>query len=470
MKPMNVIKSIAGTAVLASSAVDVSAASSLPASAASVNAAACATSALTNASGKVHITFYEATAGANLTEIQKLVTAFNNSQNKVVVQDINQPGGYVATWNAYTLSGGNGANVIMDDMFNTQAHVDSQLTLPIADCIAATGFKTSDYLPKTIVQQTISGQVQALPYSMSAPVLYYNKQAFAAAHLAPLSMTKPITIAQMVADAKALKNAGYSDGMSLKNDPWWLQIWNGMANQYFVNNQNGRAGRATAATFNNASSLSLLTQLQTMTKGGYAKEFSATGTGLAAYDNLFDISSNKSGMSIDTSAALGTIAGYLPMFKNVTLGVAPLPQISASDKGGVQPGGNALSISSKNTTAENAASWAFIQYLESAENLATWDAATGYVPITTAEAKTSTISKLWSKHPEYKVAYTAVSTGTANNATVGPDLGNFYQVSTDIGNALAHLLTDNAATPSSVIANAQSAATADIQSYNASIN
>ena len=465
MELMNVIKSVAGAAVVASSVAAISASSALPASASSTNAAACATSALTNASGKVHITFWEGTAGANETEIQQLVTAYNNSQNKVVVNDVNQAGGYVATWNAYTLSDGNGANVIMDDMNNTQAHVDSKLTLPIADCIAATGYKTNTYLPKVILQQTIGGQIQSLPYSDSEPVLYYNKQAFAKAHLT----AAPTTIAAMAADAQKLKTAGYKDGMSLKNDPWWLQIWNGMASSYFVNNQNGRAGRATAATFNNSESLSLLTTLQTMTKGGYAKSFDATGSGLSAYNNLFDISSNNSGMSIDTSAALGTIAGYLPLFKNVTLGVAPLPVISAADKGGVQPGGNSLSISSKNSTAETAASWDFIQYMELPANRALWDATTGYVPITTPETKTSTITTLWKKHPEYKVAYTELNTGTASNATVGPALGNFYQVSTDIGNALAHLLTDSAATPSSVIANAQNAATADIQSYNSSI-
>ena len=343
--------------------------------------------------------------------------------------------------------------------------LQSPFTLPIADCIAATGFKTTTFLPKVILQQTIGGQVQSLPYSDSEPVLYYNKQAFAKAHLT----AAPSTIAAMSADAQKLKAAGYKDGMSIKNDPWWLQIWNGMASKYFVDNQNGRAGRATAATFSNAQSLSLLTTLQNMTKGGYAKSFDATGSGLSAYNNLFDISSNNSGMSIDTSAALGTIASYLPLFKNVTLGVAPLPVISAADKGGVQPGGNSLSISSKNSTAETAASWDFIQYMESPANRALWDAATGYVPITTPETKTSTITTLWKKHPEYKVAYTELNTGAASNATVGPALGDFYQVSTDIGNALAHLLTDPAATPLSVISNAQNTATADIQSYNASI-
>lgn len=447
------------------STLTITTATSLPASAATVDTSKCATSALTNASGKVNLTYWESTAGTNAAAMAALVTAFNNSQSKIHVTDVNQTAGYNGTWDSYVLSDGNGANVFMDDMNNTQAHVDSHLTLPIADCVAATSYSTSSFLPKVLVQQTIGGQLQSMPYSDSEPVLYYNKQAFTKAHIA----SAPTTIAQMVTDAQKLKAADYSDGMSLKNDPWWLQIWNGMASSYFVNNQNGRTGRATAASFNNAESLSLLTSLQSMTKAGDAKSFSATGSGLAAYNNLFAISSNDSGMTIDTSAALGTIGSYLPLFHNVTLGVAPLPKISANDKGGVQPGGNTLSISASDTPAEAAASWVFIQYLVNATNLASWDASTGYVPITKAAAATSTITKLWSKSPYYKVAYTELNTGAATTATVGPALGAYYQVSTDIGNALAHLLTDNTATPAGVMASCIAAANTDIASYNSSI-
>ena len=60
----------------------------------------------------------------------------------------------------------------------------------------------------------------------------------------------------MAKDAALLKKAKYADGMTLAIDPWYLQVWEGVNNADFVNNNNGRTGRATAAAFNNAIGLS----------------------------------------------------------------------------------------------------------------------------------------------------------------------------------------------------------------------
>ena len=54
-------------------------------------------------------------------------------------------------------------------------------------------------------------------------------------------------MAQMAADAKALKASGR--GMGLVLDPWHLETWLATANQLFVNNKNGRSARATAGVF-----------------------------------------------------------------------------------------------------------------------------------------------------------------------------------------------------------------------------
>ncbi len=464
------IKTLASLAVLASSVGVVASVSNGAASAAT--SSNCATSDLSKVTSPVHITYWESTAGDNLKAMKALVAAYNASQHKVVVTDVNQTGGYTDTWNAYTLSGGSGANVFMDDMNNTQAHVDSRLTTPIADCVSAAKFSTKTYLQKTIVQQTIGGKLQAMPYSASVPVLYYNQQAFTAAGI----KKPPTTIDEMAADAHLLTVKGatfspqkYSDGMSLKNDPWWLELWSAMGKTYYVDHQNGRAGRATSVSFDNARNVSLLTKLQNMVKSSDAKSYSRDGAGLAAYNNLFAISGDKSGMTIDTSAALGTIQSYLPLFKNVTLGVAPLPRLLASDNGGLQPGGNALSLSSKNSALENAAAFNFISYLESATNLASWDASTGYVPITTDAAKAKAISTLWKKKPYYKVAYDQINTGGASNATVGPALGDYYQVNTDVANSLNSLLTNTSVNPATAISQAAATANGHISSYNSSL-
>ena len=450
-------------ALLASSVAVVGAGSATVASAAS--GSSCDASALKSAKSPVHITYWESTAGANLTAMKALVAAYNKSQKKVVVSDVNQTGGYIDTWNAYTLSGGTGANVFIDDVTNTQAHVDSKLTIPIQDCFASAKFSTKNYLQKALSQQKLGGKVQALPYSASTPVLYYNLQAFAKAHIAKA----PTTIDEMTADAHKLTQVGYTDGMSIKNDPWWLELWSAMGKDYYVNNQNGRSGRATAVAFDTDRNRSLLTKLQNMVKNSDAKSYSATGAGLGAFNNLFAMSSDKSGMTIDTSAALGTIAGYLPLFKNITIGVAPLPRLTANDNGGLMPGGNGLSISSKNSALENAAAFDFVKFLSAAKNLASWDVSTGYVPITSDAAKDKQITNLWKAKPYYKVAYDQINTGGASNATEGPAIGNYYAVNTQVANALNQILTNTSSDVATALGNARDNANSAISSYNSSL-
>lgn len=422
-----------------------------------------------NIRSKTTITFWEsASSGTNEKELLALVKAFNASHPNVVVRDVNQPGGNEQTYDDFLTSLGNHTSpqVFFTDMYTNQGLADSRGVLPVATCVKGTGYKTSIFAKKAILQQTIGGKLIGLPYSASAPVLYYNKQAFAKAKI----KTAPTTFAQMASDAAALKKAGYKDGMALKNDPWWLQIWSGMANLDFVNYNNGRTHRTTAVAFNNSTSRTLLTDLQNMVKNRTAKAFPATGTGLSAYDNLLDMATLKAGMSIDTSAALGEIAAYLPLYKGVTLGVAPLPKlVAAADKYGVQPGGNALYITSTDNAAQTAAAWEFVQYLDGANNLAAWDNATGYVPITTTAASTATIKNLWSKKPYYKTAYTEILTGTATNASSGPAVGDYYGVTSAVGNALATLLNNTGSKPTTQLNNAASSANKVIKEYNSSL-
>ena len=65
-------------------------------------------------------------------------------------------------------------------------------------------------------------------------------------------------------------------------------------------------------------------------------------TGPDEYDNLLGIGSGKYGMTIETSAALGTVTQLLGSGKyaSVKLGIGAFPVYSSSVKGGVEPGGS----------------------------------------------------------------------------------------------------------------------------------
>lgn len=420
-------------------------------------------------SGTTNITFWEGMTAANETALVGLTNAFNSSQSKVHVTLVQQTGGYVQTWDDYltSLNTASEPNVVMLDQYITQGAVDSKSITPVATCVAGTGYSTKPFAQKTILEETSAGKLQGLPYSVSAPILIYNQKAFAKAKIA----SPPSTIALMAKDAALLKKAKYADGMTLAIDPWYLQVWEGVNNADFVNNNNGRTGRATAAAFNNATGKTVFTDLQKIVKSHDAVTNPSTGPITTAYANLYAIGFNKSGMTIDSSATLGTILSLLHEFPNVKLGVAPMPKVSAGVAGGVQPGGNALFLPTypNGSAAKMAASWEFIQYLDSAANMAKWDAATGYVPIRSDAAKTSTMKAYWTKYPPLKAAYTEISQGKVDNATAGPLLGNYYTVNDDLTTYEDQLFGASFPSPTTVLSNAATKVTQDIVSYNSSL-
>jgi len=463
-------RGVLGTALAVSSLAAISIITPLAGTAASA-ATNCSASALPK-TGKVNITFWEGMSAANETLIQKIVGQFNASQSKVHVTDVNQSGGYVQTWNDYLGSLGTSGepNVVMLDQYITQGAVDSKSIIPTATCVAGTGYSTKPYLPKVISEETVNGKLQGLPYSVSSPILIYNKNSFTKAKIS----TPPATVALMATDAAKLKHAGLADGMTIKLDPWWLQVWQGTGGDYFVNNQNGRAGRATAAAFNDSVGLSVFSQLQGIVKAGNAVTNASTGSNSVAYSNLYQIGFGKSGMTIDSSATLGTILSLLPKFPNVKLGVAAFPRITSSVTGGVEPGGNALFLPSysDSSAAKLAASWEFEQYLTSALTMAQWDVGSGYVPIRTDAAKAPAMVAFWKKYPTLKIAYTEIVSGATTNATVGPLLGDYYQVSNDIANYENQLMIgpyNSNNTPSKILSQASTSVTNDIKAYDASV-
>ncbi len=442
-------------------------------------------------SGVTDITFWEAMTSNNYTEIKALVADFNATHPNIKVTDVNEqpsPGGYEGEWDGYLAdlksNQSDLPNVGMFDQYITQGAVDSKSFIPAATCVAGTKYSTKSFAKKSLAEETVGGKLQALPYSISDPVLIYNTHEFAAGKI----KTPPATFAAMAADAKKLKGVSYkytykgktttytnSEGMTLKLDPWYLQIFQGSGGQDFVNNNNGRTGRASAAAFNDSIGLDTFTDLQNIVKAHDATLNPATGSFDTAYANLLDIGAGKSAMTIDSSATLGTIISEIPViYPQVTLGVAPLPALINSSKGGVQPGGNALFLPSipNESAAKLAASWEFEQWLDSATEMATWDVKTGYVPATSAAAATPIMKKYWKTFPVLKVAYTEISKGAVNDATAGPLLGDYYAVYNDLQTYEDDLLVPGNnpfPKPQTELTAAANEVTSDIKAYNSSL-
>ena len=371
--------------------------------------------------------------------------------------------GYDDTWTKYLagLSSGQLPDAVMLEDQRTQAAIDTGSFLPVQSCMNAAKYPTSDYLPRPLAYWKVNGVQWGLPFAVSAPILYYNQNAFTKAGLNPND--PPATLPELLTDAKALKASG--SGMGLVLDPWHLETWLATANQLFVNNSNGRSARATKAAFESKTAVSIFSQLSSLVRSGDATTNPSTGPD--EYDNLLGIGSGKYGMTIETSAALGTVTQLLAggKYANVKLGISAFPVYSASVQGGIEPGGGGVFISNKVPALDQAASWQFLSYLMNTQSVATWAAGTGYIPVRKSSTQTATVQHLWATEPGYKVAYNEINNGTNDAATSGSVIGPYADVRTDVLNAEISMYTQGVSPAAAVKAAAQSV-NSSISSYN----
>jgi sn-glycerol 3-phosphate transport system substrate-binding protein len=422
----------------------------------------CNLSALAKHSGIVDITFWESASSANLPVLQGIANAFNSSQSKVHVTLVTQSG-YDDTWQKYEagLTNGQLPDVVQLEDVRTQEAIDTGSFLPVQSCMNAAHYATSDYLPRPLAYWKVNGVQWALPFAVSAPIVFYNENAFTKAGLNPND--PPLTLPQLLSDSKALKASG--SAMALVLDPWHLETWLATANQLFVNNSNGRSARAAKSVFNTKTADSIFSQLSQLVRSGDAATNPSTGPD--AYDNLLGMGSGKYGMTIETSAALGAVTQLLGAgkYSSVKLGVGPFPVYSASAKGGVEPGGSGIYISNKAPALDQAAAWTFVSYLMNTQSVATWAAGTGYIPVRKSSTQTATVQHLWATDPGYKVAYNEVNNGVNSAATSGSVIGPYDDVRTDVANAEASMYTSGVS-PSKAVSNAAAAVSQTIAGYN----
>jgi sn-glycerol 3-phosphate transport system substrate-binding protein len=422
----------------------------------------CNLSALAKHKGVVTITFWNSMVQANATALAAITNAFNASQSKVHVTLVAQAS-YDDTWQKYEAGLANGQlpDAVQLEDIRTQAAVDTQSFLPVQSCMNAANYSTSDYLARPLDFWKVNGVQEALPFAVSAPILFYNQLSFSKAGLNPAS--PPTTLPQMLADAKALKATG--TGMGLVLDPWHLETWLASANQLFVNNGNGRKGRATKVAFATKTGQQVFTELSSLVRSGDATTNPSSGP--SAFDNLLGIGSGKYGMTIDSSADLGTVEQVLGQgqYPNVKLGIGAFPELSSSIKGGIEPGGSGVYISSKVPAIDQAASWVFLSYLCNTQSQATWAAGTGYIPVRKSSATTTTVQRLWSTDPGYKVAYNEINDGVNDVATSGSVIGPYGDVRIDVLDAEESMYTAGVS-PTKALANAAKAADTTLSGYN----
>ena len=359
----------------------------------------CPLGALDRAKGPVEIRFWHFTNSANTDALERLTAQFNSSQSAVHVSLIVQPTyDDVITKYIAGLTTGDLPDVAMIEDARLQQMIDTQSILPVDACIKADSYDMGDQLERATSYYTVQDTLWPMPFNVSTPVLYYDKKAFEAAGLDPDA--PPTTLDEITEAAQQLKDSGASTeaGFVLKLEPGTFEQFTAKAGKLYVNNGNGRTSRTTETVFDTRIGREVFTWMSEMVSSGLA--ITNTSEGPAAFDNLIAIGNGDAAMTIDTSAALGTITQILDsgQYPNVELGVAPMAGPS-SPRGGVSVDGAALYISNKSGKAEQAASWEFLKFLNSPEIQADWAASTGYVPLRKSATELPVIQRVVGRQP-----------------------------------------------------------------------
>jgi sn-glycerol 3-phosphate transport system substrate-binding protein len=266
----------------------------------------------------------------------------------------------------------------------------------------------SDLEPNMIRSYTYAGKMIGMPVSCSAILLYYNKDMFKEVGIAKA----PATIAEMAEDIKKLtvikgKNVDrYGLNVAVRRYQLANFIGGQGAFNFFGDNEGGRAAPMTKVTFDDGSLRAFLTEWEKVVKtGGYK----------ATEDDINEeFSLQLFGMAIMSSARIGKITSLVG--NKFEWGVAPLPKVSASDKGGIAVGGSCVVMfdPDKNPAQVDAA-WQFVQFMASPEIQFQFHKDTGYIAVNKKVYSLPGVAEYLAANPAYKVAVDSIHSSHPNN-------------------------------------------------------
>jgi sn-glycerol 3-phosphate transport system substrate-binding protein len=439
-----------------------------PASAGAGESSRCPARALDDADGPVEITFWHAQQVANEDILVDLIEKFEASHDDVRVELLNVPT-YPDIFEKYKAALGTGdlPDLVQMDETALQSLVDSESTIPIGSCVEATDYSLDDFLPQALEYYTTEGTLRAMPWTVSNPVLLYDKNDFRAAGLDPDD--PPETFDEVTDYSRRIVDAGAAQhGISVRAEAFVNEALYAKADQLYMNQGNGRNGRATKTLLNTETGREVWTWWDEIVDSGLALY---TGSRVDNFDNLFAVGNGEAAMTIDTSNVIGSTFEVLESgeFGGVDLGVARLPGVEPG--GGVPVGDASLWIPETGSDEREAAAWELVQFLSAPEQQAAFSVGTrgGFVPIRESALDDPALQAMWAESPDLRVPYEQLEAGSGRKAAVGAVTGDYAGVRTAVRDGLTAMFAGDLS-PADALTRAQRQATQAIRDYNERID
>ena len=420
--------------------------------------------------GSTKITFWYGLTGANGNVVRTLVNQYNSSQTKYYVDAIQQPD-YDATITKFntTLAGGDLPNVVQIYDIGTQRMIDTKRILPVQDFIDKEGLKLVDDLEPAVARYyTIGGKLYSMPFNSSAPVMYFDKNAFKEVGLDPEK--KIWTYDEILDAAKKLTKKDASGKVERTGVVFTLYSWifeqeQATQGALFADPNNGREERATKVVFNNEAGVNWLNFLKQLVDEGVGRNVgrdSGTTNG-SVRDAAF--TTGEASITFNSIAALRGYINNATKGGKVDVGVAYLPRPTGA-KGGVIIGGASLWITDQGTPEQQAGAWDFVKWTSNPEVQATWSSGTGYYPVRKAAYDVQEMKDTLAKYPQFNVAVEQLRATEESFPTQGAVFGTFLETRLNIEAAMEEFMSGTAADAKAALDDAANKSNDNLEEYN----
>ena len=388
--------------------------------------AATGTATTASAGGPIEITMWHTEVAANLDALQALTRRYNESQNEVKVKlafqgEVNEEMAKLIA----SLGGGQLPHLVYINEGQTQRIIDTGAVTPVQDFVDRDNYDLSDLDQRAVRYYSFKGRLWGMPFANIIPMLFYNKATFREVGLDPEKPPKDLEEVRQFSE-KMLKRDAHGNlvrsGVAIDVNDWHLNIMVQEHGDLFVNNDNGRAGRATEVLFNGPTGQAFYQWWHDMVDEGLALN---VGRNPTYADAVLAVATGRAGMTFASSAHLRSVVDLLELGLEGggwDLGVGNEPGVPG---GTGLPGiyGRALWIIDKHPQEEQDAAWKFVKWLVEPEQQAEWYAGSGYLPVSISAYEMPAAKEIETKYPPFKVAADLCRTASSSSGPLGPLLG-----------------------------------------------
>jgi sn-glycerol 3-phosphate transport system substrate-binding protein len=421
--------------------------------------------------GPIEITMWHSEVAANQDTLQKLVSRYNSSQNEVRVKLVFQgTDEELMTKLMASLGRSDLPNIASLSEIHTQRLMDSKAMTPIQEFIDQENYDLSGLNRNGVKYYTIGDKLWAMPFSISVSMLFYNKVTFQEVGLDPEKPPRDLEEVRQVSEKMLKRDANGNvtrAGIALDIVGWYLDYTLAEHGDFYANNENGRADRATEVLFNGPTGQAFFQWWHDMVESGLALN---VGRNPTFVDTLMAVATGRAGMTLTGSAALRSVLGILeqkPEGINWELGVTSEPGV---------PGGtslpylfvHALWILNSHPKEEQEAAWKFVKWLVEPEQQAEWFAGSGWIPANVKALELPAAQEVEGKYPQFKTAADLCLSAPSTPTSVGALLGPFTAIREAVVRGIEEIVVGGK-DPTTAINDAAKEANDLLQDYNSRV-